>query len=103
MCSYNQPSVFPNAKEIDITRAPELYLTGDGISRSFGAPFVHAVMGAVLKQVFVLPNLRRAPGISGQLKRFPYNVNGTEYYQYLDAKMVPIPWATSLILQVRSF
>ncbi len=76
-------------------------------------------MGAVLSTVFSLKNLRRAPGISGQLKRyaeltppaanvlltilssFRYETNGTEYYQYLDKNMDPVPWATSLILQVR--
>ena len=58
-------------------------------------------MGAVLHEVFALPRLRRAPGVSGTLKRFPYNINGTEYYQYLDANMDPTPWATTFILQVR--
>ncbi|KAI5116947.1 hypothetical protein M0805_003675 [Coniferiporia weirii] len=91
--------MFPNPSEVDVTRPAELYIAGDGISRSFGNEFVHAVMGAVLKTVFALPGLRRSPGMSGTLKRFPYNMNGTEYYQYLDRNMDPTPWATSLILQ----
>lgn len=32
--------------------------------------------------------------------RFPYNTNETEYYQYLDKNQDPVPWATSLTLQV---
>lgn len=58
------------------------------------------VRGSVLKQIFALPNLRRAPGFSGTVKRFRFNVNGTEYYQYFDENMDPSPWRTSLILQV---
>ncbi|KAL5512887.1 hypothetical protein ACEPAH_3285 [Sanghuangporus vaninii] len=94
------PDIFPNPTEVDITRPAELYLSGDGISRSFGNDFAHSVMGSVLRTVYSLPNLRRAPGVSGKLKRFRYNVNGTEYYQYLDKNMDPTPWTTSLILQV---
>jgi len=92
-------TVFPEPLTVNPTRPAELYLSGDGISRSFGNEFVHSVMGAVLSTVFSLKNLRRAPGISGQLKRFRYETNGTEYYQYLDKNMDPVPWATSLILQ----
>ncbi|THH03477.1 hypothetical protein EW145_g6222, partial [Phellinidium pouzarii] len=93
------PKIFPNPGRIDTSRPEELYLTGDGISRSFGNIFVHSVMGAALRSVFALPKLRRSPGVSGTLKRFRYNINGTEYYQYLDKNMDPTPWATSLILQ----
>ncbi|EJD07240.1 linoleate diol synthase [Fomitiporia mediterranea MF3/22] len=93
------PNVFPNPTEVDVTRSADLYLAGDGISRSFGNTFVHSVMGAALKTIFALPNLRRSPGVSGTLKRFRYNANGTEYYQYLDKNMDPTAWATSLILQ----
>lgn len=99
----SQPSAFTNPGDVVLTRPKDSYLAGDGISRSFGLDFVSAVSGAVLNTVFSLKDLRRAPGPSGQLKRFRYNANGTEYYQYLDKNMKPIPWATTLILQVRSF
>ena len=58
-------------------------------------------MVQVLKTVFSLKNVRRAPGLSGTLKRFPCNVNETEFYQYLNKTQDPVPWATSLVLQVR--
>ena len=83
---HSQEKVFPDPTKIDITRPANLYITGDGITRAFGNEFVHSVsvlcfnrgqsllfclkvMGSVLKSIFALPNLRRAPGISGQLKR----------------------------------
>ena len=83
---HPQEKVFPDPTKIDITRPADLYITGDGITRAFGNEFVHSVsvlrsnrgrgslfclkvMGSVLKSIFALPNLRRAPGISGQLKR----------------------------------
>ncbi|KAH8108866.1 linoleate diol synthase [Phellopilus nigrolimitatus] len=94
------PEVFPNPTKIDTSRhARPVSDLATASAGQFGNTFVYSVMGSVLQTVFALPNLRRSPGMSGKLKRFPYNINGTEYYQYLDKNMDPVPWATSLILQ----
>ncbi|TDL21825.1 linoleate diol synthase [Rickenella mellea] len=91
--------VFPNPAEVDPARPAESYIVSDTIGRSLGTEFLYKVMTQVLKNIFSLKNVRVAPGLSGTLKRFRHEVNGTEYYHYLDANNDPVPWATPFILQ----
>jgi len=62
--------VFPNPQEIDITRDSNLYLHhGYGKHACIGRPIVEISMAAQLKVFAKLKNLRRAPGLQGQIKR----------------------------------
>jgi hypothetical protein len=64
------PDVFPNPEEIDITRDSNLYLHhGYGKHACIGRPIVEIAMAAQLKVFAKLKNLRRAPGLQGQIKR----------------------------------
>ena len=62
-------TVFPNPTEIDITRDPNLYIHhGYGPHKCIGRPIVEIAMAAQLKVFAKLKNLRRAPGLQGELK-----------------------------------
>ena len=76
-------------------------------------------MAEVLRGVYTFPNVRRAPGNSGKLKRygllpwrvlyelirayvrsFKTEIMKTSTYLYLDNDQKAIPWATSMVIQV---
>ena len=62
-------TVFPQPKEIDITRDSRLYLHhGYGPHKCLGRPIVEVAMAASLKVFAKLKNLRRATGPQGHLK-----------------------------------
>lgn len=90
---------------------------GDGVIRLLGENFVFMVgililhrnalhltsnqtAAHILKIIFSLKNIRRAPGPSGQLRRYTQSLHGTPQYFYLDTKQRPTVWPTSMLLQV---
>ncbi|KZS90725.1 linoleate diol synthase [Sistotremastrum niveocremeum HHB9708] len=96
-------SVFPASNDVNPGRDAESYLIGDSALNCLGPDFVYKTGAQILRAVFLLPNVRRGPGISGQLNRTVYEVNGTRYYEYLDSTQKLTPWAQSMIIQVRLF
>ena len=63
-------TVFPHPEEIDITRDSKLYLHhGYSKHACLGRPIVEIAMAAQLKVFAKLKNLRRAPGLQGQIKK----------------------------------
>lgn len=65
-----QPEGFPDPRNVNVTRASkDIYLSGDGSERCLGTDLATKIMAHVLRAIFGLPNLRRAPGQSGVLKR----------------------------------
>ncbi|KAH8104009.1 linoleate diol synthase [Cristinia sonorae] len=94
------PQAFPNPPSVNPSGAPrELYLSGDGCERCLGQDLATKIMAQVLRAVFSLPNLRRAPGMSGVLKRFPSDTMRTSTYVYLAKDQKQTPWATSMVVQ----
>ncbi|RMZ75993.1 hypothetical protein DV738_g5153, partial [Chaetothyriales sp. CBS 135597] len=62
--------VFPNPKEIILDRDRSLYIhQGHGQHACLGRPIVEVAMAAQLKVFAKLKNLKRAPGLQGQLKK----------------------------------
>jgi hypothetical protein len=62
--------VFPDPHAIDITRDRGLYIHhGFGAHSCLGRPIVEVAMAAQLKVFAKLKDLRRAPGLQGQMKR----------------------------------
>lgn len=55
----------------------------------------------ILKAVFSLKNIRRAPGPSGKLRRYAQDLHGTRTWFYIDQKQKASVWPTSMLLQVR--
>ncbi|RMZ89577.1 hypothetical protein DV736_g3200, partial [Chaetothyriales sp. CBS 134916] len=64
------PKVFPNPKEIKLDRKRDLYIHhGHGQHACLGRPIVEVAMAAQLKVFAKLKNLKRAPGLQGELKK----------------------------------
>ena len=81
-------------------KSKDRYLTGDGVTRSLGADLTTKIMGQVLRAVFELNGVRRAPGLAGHLKRYKVTAENTLRYEYLDADYLPTAWPNTMILQV---
>lgn len=63
---------FTDPLEVIPTRSPALYqfLHGDSVFKTLGEDFVYGSAAGVLRAVFTLKNVRRAPGPQGTLRRF---------------------------------
>jgi len=72
---------------------------GDGVARLLGENFVLTTAAHTLKTIFSLKNIRRAPGPSGQLRRYTQWLHGTPQHFYLDTKQRTTLWPTSMLLQ----
>jgi len=83
---------------IDDSRHYEVFL-GDGVVRLLGENFVLTTAAHVLKVIFSLKGIRRAPKPSGRLRRYTQSLHGTPQYFYLDTKQRPTIWPTSMLLQ----
>ena len=96
-----KPSLFPDAGAVNVKREPkDRYLTGDGVARSLGAELTTKIMGQVLRAVFELNGVCRAPGRAGHLKRYKVTAENTLRYEYLDADYLPTAWPNTMVLQV---
>ncbi|GAA5889174.1 hypothetical protein JCM8208_007792 [Rhodotorula glutinis] len=93
-------SVFPNPHTFDPTRDPSLYrLFGSGMHTCLGAPIVNISLVEMVKQVFRLKNVRRAPGKAGELVRFHQKLGGTPCPVYLSENqgLWPLPVSLSIV------
>ncbi|KAG8908060.1 hypothetical protein FRC01_007508 [Tulasnella sp. 417] len=97
----NDPTAFPNPQKIDPTRPLDRYkLFGAGMHSCLGQFFTQAMMPEVMRSVFSLKNIRRAPGESGKLNRFRSDLFGTTpSYLYVDMKGCVSPWPASMVVQ----
>ena len=66
------PTVFPSPNEVHLNRPMDSYIHyGEGPHTCLGADASKVALTAMLKTVGKLPNLRRATGPQGQLKKIP--------------------------------
>lgn len=94
------PVAFPHPELIDPHRPISSYiLLGHGLHFCFGARLVAPSLVSTLREVFRLPNLRRAPGKQGNFSTLEHQVAGVNMRVYLDsnAKETPIPTSLTLI------
>lgn len=93
------PVAFPHPEIIDPTRPTSSYtLLGHGLHFCFGARLVAPALVSTLKEVFLLRNLRRAPGRSGNFSTLQHQVAGVNMSIYLDANSHESPIPTTLTL-----
>lgn len=88
------PLAFPNPEKIDPTRPLSSYtLFGYGMHVCFGQRVAGLALSAILKEVFKLNNLRRAPGRPGKLHLREHEVAGVNFRLYIDSnsKESPVP------------
>ena len=94
------PNAFPSPELINPHRPISSYiLLGHGLHFCFGARLVAPALVSTLKEVFRLPNIRRAPGKQGQFSTLEHQLAGVNMRAYLDSssKESPIPTTLRLI------
>jgi cytochrome P450 len=93
------PSVFQKPGSVDITRAAKDYLFADGAYNYLGETLTVKIAGEVIRAVFSLDGICRAPGQSGVLPRFQTKDRLDLSYGYLNSAQSESPWPTSLSIQ----
>lgn len=95
------PHVFPDPTVMKSNRPDRdrRYILGDGTAQCLGLDLSSKICAAVLRAVFSFPNVRRAHGQSGILKRFKSDTMKTSTWMYLSHDEKQSPWATSMVLQ----
>ncbi|QRV88586.1 heme peroxidase [Ceratobasidium sp. AG-Ba] len=94
------PKAFPDPLKINPKRPRLDYnLFGYGMHKCMGDEFTEKTMPAVIKSVFKLKNVRRAPGASGKLRSFKQDLHGTQQTMYLSNKGTVTPWPSSMDIQ----
>ena len=88
-------NVFTRAATFDHTRSFSSVIDGDGAIKYLGQPLTVRIVSEVLRAVYAHNNIRRAPGKSGKLKRFPESMNPQYCHAYLDSKYNITPWPGS--------
>ncbi|KAH7335533.1 heme peroxidase [Rhizoctonia solani] len=94
------PDAFKDPYKVDPDRPREAYnLFGYGMHKCMGDQFTERTMPAVIKSIFKLKNIRRAPGESGKLRSFTQDLHGTKQTMFLSATGVVTPWPASMTIQ----
>ncbi|KAG1827565.1 heme peroxidase [Suillus subaureus] len=90
---------FHNPTILDTTGTPrERYLCGDGCFKVLGEGLASTIIAEVLRGILSFDNVRRGPGQSGDLPRFEDNTLPVLRYAYLNEKMLPSAWPTSMVI-----
>ncbi|KAF7430838.1 hypothetical protein PC9H_006552 [Pleurotus ostreatus] len=96
--NFNEDT-FPNPHAVDLSRSRERYLGNDGLYRAIGENLTVMIINKVLRGIFAQTNIRRAPGQSGQLKRFREHASVMQIFTYLDKNQLPTAWPSSFVMQ----
>ncbi|CAG5174955.1 uncharacterized protein ALTATR162_LOCUS7909 [Alternaria atra] len=97
------PVAFPNPEILDPHRSFKEYtLLGHGLHFCFGARLVGPSLASTLREVFKLPNVRRAPGKQGRFTITEHKLAGITMRHYLDSSSKESPIPTSLRLHYDS-
>lgn len=93
------PVAFPDPQRLDPTRPLSAYtLFGHGMHKCFGERMTGKALVAILREVFKLPNLRRADGRAGRFSIVEHEVAGVKLRAYLDGNSKESVVPTSLRL-----
>jgi linoleate 10R-lipoxygenase len=95
-----QPADFENPKEVNPSRKEKYRLNGTGFHNCPGVNFAEQTITEIVKAVFGLRNVRRAPGNAGSLKGFEVTINETKTNMYLSSTGKLTPWPESMHLVV---
>ncbi|KAG8731386.1 hypothetical protein FRC11_004322 [Ceratobasidium sp. 423] len=94
------PKAFEDPHTVNPDRPREAYnLFGFGMHKCMGDQFTERTMPAVIKSIFKLKNVRRAPGESGKLRSFTQDLHGTKQTMFLSARGLVTPWPASMAIQ----
>jgi cytochrome P450 len=91
---------FPNPLVVNPARDPQQYSSfGRSEHSCLGELFCDKTMPQMMRAIFSLKNVRRAPGQSGRLKGYTQDLHGTKQHMYINAKGMVTPWPASMVLQ----
>ncbi|KAG5638617.1 hypothetical protein H0H81_011507 [Sphagnurus paluster] len=97
--AHLNPLEFPNPNTVDPRRPLSVYnLNGAGFHNCPGTTYAQQTIAEIVRAVFKLKNLRRAPGQAGRLKGFTENIRGSESQYYLTRNGAVTTWPGSLHL-----
>ena len=97
----DQPDDFPNPTTVDPTRPKSSYnLQGAGFHGCPGVDFVAQTLPEVIRVIFRLPGIRRAPGPQGYCTGFALHQFDTDNAMYISSTGNVTPWPTSLQVAV---
>ncbi|EPS97159.1 hypothetical protein FOMPIDRAFT_95975 [Fomitopsis schrenkii] len=95
--AHLNPSDFPNPTTVDPTRPKSSYsIQGAGFHGCPGVDFVAQTLPELVRVIFRLPGLRRAPGPQGYCAGFALRQFDTDNAMYISATGTVTPWPTSL-------
>ncbi|KAI0081382.1 heme peroxidase [Panus rudis PR-1116 ss-1] len=95
------PKDFPNPTQVDPRRPRESYNNqGAGFHNCPGINFAEQTIPEILKIIFKLKNIRRAPGTAGKMASFMLPAYGTDNKTYIDGTGNITPWPGSLTIVV---
>jgi hypothetical protein len=92
-------SVFKNPKAIDTARSKKDNLFADGVFNYLGEKLTLKIVGEIIRAVFSLDGVSRAPGQSGKLTRFKDETRCDISYGYLKSAQYISPWPNSMSIQ----
>ncbi|KAJ7469076.1 heme peroxidase [Mycena latifolia] len=97
--AHLNPLDFPNPTAVDPTRPIASYsLNGTGFHICPGLDLAEQTITEIIKVVFRLKNVRRAPGVAGRLAGYKTIINETETNMYLTPYGTSTPWPGSMHL-----
>ncbi|TFK63858.1 heme peroxidase [Pluteus cervinus] len=101
--AHLNPADFPNPSSVDPTRPESSYnLNGTGFHTCPGVTYAVQTIAEIVKVVFKLKNVRRAPGNAGQLAGFTEVINETKTNVFIKPNGTLSPWPGSLVLEYDS-
>ncbi|KAL4262777.1 Heme peroxidase [Pleurotus pulmonarius] len=95
--AHLNPDDFPNPHEINPRRPKASYnLNGTGFHMCPGTTYTQVVIAEMIKPIFGLKNLRRAPGDAGVLPKYQDIIRETENTIYINRDGTTGPWPPSM-------
>ncbi|KAF7718629.1 Linoleate 10R-lipoxygenase [Penicillium ucsense] len=93
----HDPSIFPEPNEVNLTRPLTSYIHhGQGPANGLGQETAKLALVSMLRVVARLPNLRRAAGAQGQLKKIPQEGGHYVYLRQDGTTYFPFPMSLKL-------
>ncbi|RDB16365.1 Psi-producing oxygenase A [Hypsizygus marmoreus] len=97
--AHMNPIEFPNPAAVDPRRPASIYnLNGAGFHNCPGTTYAQQTIAEIVKVVFKLKNIRRAPGDAGKLVGFSEMIRGSEAQYYVTRNGAVSSWPGSLHL-----
>ncbi|KAH8920687.1 heme peroxidase [Atractiella rhizophila] len=94
------PNIYPEPEKVIPTRDPKSYrVFGHAMHNCLGSKLVVISMPAMIKSIFKLKNLRRAPGDSGKLIRLENSLVGSRFWMFISHDGTLWPFPTTMKLQ----